>query len=417
MTVNFYLNNKANKDNTYTLMGYIYGGNSRVSFKTSIKIKPENWNKEKQNVKIQAKNSFQYNQMLHSLRNSITEFEKAILIENPHIPHNLLIKIIKDKIISFNDIKTNPTNQLKDFFDLFDDFLIFQSNSGFKKPIRKSTLNVYKSLKAKLSDFQSYIQTNIELEKINNEFLNSYVNFLITKKNNSQNTVSKSVKLLKTFLKWSYEYGHLKSSDFQKFSKAEVPTNIIVLTLDELESLEKLELNDISLERVRDSFLFGCYTGQRFEDIVKFKFDSIHNNTWSLVTSKTNDIISIPLIDSALSLIEKYKSMGYNSFPMISNQKTNKKLKTIAKMAEINQMTTIIKYLGNQRIETHHPKYEIITFHISRKTFITLSLIKGITVPIVQKISGHKDYKTMSKYIDIADQVVAKEITNAWNNR
>lgn len=233
--------------------------------------------------------------------------------------------------------------------------------------MRSSTLKVYKALRVKLIEFQEYSKTTLSINNVNLEFYNDYVKFLIKVRKNSQNTVAKGIKLLKSFLNWCFENNYIVDTKFKKFRQEEAPTNIIAINLDELESLEQLILEDFSLEKVRDAFLFSCYTGQHYEDIVGFEFDKIENNSWKLTTSKTNRSIYIPLIESTLQLMEKYKSKGYNSFPMISNQKTNQKIKIIAEMAGINQMTKHHKYIGNKRTDTDYPKYKINHFSRCKK--------------------------------------------------
>lgn len=418
MTINFYLNSKKNKDDTYTLLAFIYGGNKRVSIKTGLKIKKEHWNSAKQNVKVQFKQSTEYNQRIQAITSAIKKLEQVILQKYPNIQAENLINMIKAEYSKGTDIESiNKFNDNKGFFELFDEFLHFQETCGYKKPIRLSTIKSYKTLRQKLLEFEEDSKIKLDVQNFNQEVYNSYVKFLVNKKANTQNTIARGIKSIKTFLKWCNENSYLDNTDFKKFNQAEVPTNIIALTEEELAKIEKVELNNRYLERTRDTFLFSCYTGQRFIDIKNFEFDKIENNYWNLTTLKTNDKISIPLIDSALVLIAKYKRMECNSFPIISNQKTNDNLKKIAKLAEINQMVNVIEFKGNQRIETKVPKHTLITFHVARKTFITLSLLKKLPVPIVMSISGHKDYKTMQKYIDISKSAASNEILNAWNQR
>lgn len=74
----------------------------------------------------------------------------------------------------------------------------------------------------------------------------------------------------------------------------------------------------------------------------------------------------------------------------------------------------IHRYRGAERIDSKIPKYELITTHTARRTFITLSLEKGIRPEVVMSITGHKDYKTFKAYIKITDTVKKEELLKAW---
>ena len=132
-----------------------------------------------------------------------------------------------------------------------------------------------------------------------------------------------------------------------------------------------------TLASVRDVFCFGCFTGQRFSDISKIKSKDIINDTWHLRTTKTKDRLEIPLNKFALEILAKYAS-NVSLLPIMSNQKTNLYLKEIGKLLEIDTETTRTRYQGHLAIEEIKPKYAFMSTHTARRTFVTLSLEKGI---------------------------------------
>lgn len=160
-------------------------------------------------------------------------------------------------------------------------------------------------------------------------------------------------------------------------------------------------------------FLFQCFTGQRFSDIAEIKRDDIKNNSWYLHTYKTKDIIEIPLTELALEILDKYKA-NEKPLPIISHQKTNQLLKEVCKLAGIDEPITIVRYRGNQRIEINKPKYEFISTHTARRTFVTLSLEKGMKAETIMEITGHKNYKTFKKYLKITSKVKHNEMNKYW---
>ncbi len=89
-------------------------------------------------------------------------------------------------------------------------------------------------------------------------------------------------------------------------------------------------------------------------------------------------------------------------------------MKTLGKKVKINHFVSIQRYRGASRIDKKIPKYELITTHTARRTFITLSLEKGIRPEVVMSITGHKDFKSFSAYIKIVDTVKKDELLKAW---
>jgi integrase len=92
----------------------------------------------------------------------------------------------------------------------------------------------------------------------------------------------------------------------------------------------------------------------------------------------------------------------------------NQAIKSLCDSAKINQEISIQRYRGATRIDSKIPKYDLITTHTARRTFITLSLEKGIRPEVVMSITGHKDYRTFKAYIKITDTVKKESLLNAW---
>lgn len=101
--------------------------------------------------------------------------------------------------------------------------------------------------------------------------------------------------------------------------------------------------------------------------------------------------------------------------PMISNQKLNKYVKELCELAEINDPVEIIRFKGAKRHATLHPKHELISAHTGRKTFVTLSLSKGIPAEVVMKITGHSDYKSFKRYVEVDEDRKRNAMSLAWD--
>lgn len=141
--------------------------------------------------------------------------------------------------------------------------------------------------------------------------------------------------------------------------------------------------------------------------------DDIKQNAWHLRTTKTRDKLEIPLNEFALEILEKYTSQG-RMLPTMSNQKINLYLKQLGKLLDINEQTTKTMYRGAEPVVLNKEKWEFISTHTARRTFVTLSLEKGMRPEVLMSITGHKDYKTMKKYLKIVSKVKEAEMNNVW---
>jgi integrase len=220
--------------------------------------------------------------------------------------------------------------------------------------------------------------------------------------------------MLRTFLKWAEDRGYTTNENYKKFKASNEHVDIICLSEDELFRIYNADFShNKKLDRVRDVFCFGCFTGQRFSDLANIKREDIKGFSWWIRTKKTRDIIEIPLNEFALEILNKYPEQ-FKPLPVMSNQKMNDYLKEMGKYLCIDEQITRVRYSGAKRIEVTEPKYNFISSHIARRTFVTLSLEKGMRPETVMTITGHKDFKTLQRYIRISSKVKNAEMNNIW---
>jgi integrase/recombinase XerD len=178
------------------------------------------------------------------------------------------------------------------------------------------------------------------------------------------------------------------------------------------------------LGRVRDTFLFGCYTGLRHSDLYRLSEEHIMDKgeyrVISIVPQKSVSAmriakrVQIPLIPEAEELIEKYKNYNSKTMPMLTNQRMNIYIKEIGKRAGLDYDVEVIRFEKSMPKIVLIPKYELLTCHISRHTFATQSLIRGMKVEVLQKILGHSNIKQTLTYAKVIDEFKEKEMLKAW---
>ena len=272
------------------------------------------------------------------------------------------------------------------------------------------TVEKFNALESHFKDFNP----KLTLDEYNKAQLTKFVQFLLEKKDMRNSTVKKQLGYLKWFLRWCQEKGYAKCADYQSFDPKlkTTPKKVIFLDEKELDQLEKCEIpeNKKYLERVRDVFLFCCYSSLRYSDVYNLKRSDIQNNKMLITTIKTHDDLAIELNKTTTAILRKYKDCDFpngKALPVITNQKMNDYLKELCELAGIDTPVTEVFYKGNVRHEITSPKYALMGTHAGRRTFICKALSMNIPPEVVMKWTGHSDYKAMKPYIAVADKVKA----------
>lgn len=294
--------------------------------------------------------------------------------------------------------------------DLFFIFDMFCDTVGASNQWTHATRAQYEVLKRMLQEYQDVININ----SVDTAFMNGFVKHLTEERNLKNTTNAKTIKFLRMFLKWANENGFydghmhnykakLKGSNFEQ-------KEVIFLTKEELLKVEKFEFDrkNRHLERLRDVFVFCCFTGLRFSDVAKLKKNDIHDGYISVVTKKTSDLLRIQLNSHAKAILDKYADTELkkgNALPTISNQKSNINLRKVGKLCGLNTKVRIVFFQGNQRVEEVYEKWELLTTHVARKTFVVTALQLGIDPTVIMKFTGHSDYKAMKPYVKIVEQL------------
>ena len=383
------------------MLAYQDKGN-RFRYFTKQKILKSNWNGHR--VKPQSSSSAEINAILDSIENEIA----SIIREG----------IFNKKYYSVNDVKNRflkKTDQHKfaDFLNCYD--LFIKKSSITKSPL---TIKAYKSTKNLLCDYSTRKSIPLKFETMNKNFYNELVEFLITEKNMLNNSIGKHIKTLKTFLNYCAENEIISPvkglSGFKVFSEE---NDIVYLNNEELLKLYRIELLNPTLTKVKDAFCFACFTGLRYSDVQKLTKSNINGGFLELRSQKTKTLLKIPLNEYAVEILHKYHDwhVHYLLPANISNQKANMHLKNICRLSGINKNIEIEKFSGSRKIVIQKEKWELVSTHTARRTFVTLALEKGLRAEVVMSITGHRSYSTFKKYIKITDTVMKRELDKLWN--
>ena len=391
----------------------------RIEFTTGYRIDVAKWDGDKQRVKNGCTNKLkqsasEINAALLGYYTELQEifkrFEVAEIMPSPaevkEAFNNRHGQNEKTELASA-DTSNVPSN----FFEAFDDFVRV---CGRQNDWTHSTFEKFAAVKNHLKNFRS----ELSFDFFDEEGLTEYVQYLREVREMRNSTIGKQLSFLKWFLRWSFKQGMHSNNAYDTFKPKlkDTQKKIIFLTWEELNRLREFKIPPTkqALERVRDVFLFQCFTGLRYSDVFNLRKSDIKGDHIEVTTVKTSDSLSIELNDHSRAILEKYKDVEFENdkaLPVITNQKMNDYLKELAELAEINEPVRQTYYKGNERIDEVTPKYALLGTHAGRRTFICNALALGIPPQVVMKWTGHSDYKAMKPYIDIADDIKANAMS------
>ena len=396
-------------ENVPIRMRVIYAS-QRIEFTTGYRIDAAKWDADKQRVKNGCTNKLKQSaseinadllKYYTEIQNVFKEFEvQGIMPSTQQLKDAFNLRIKNTDEEPQEDVETS-------FWDVFDEFV---KECGNQNNWTKSTYEKFAAVKSHLKEFKD----DVTFEYFDESGLNEYVNFLRDEKDMRNSTIGKQIGFLKWFLRWSFKKGYHQNIAYDTFRpklKA-TPKKIIFLTWNELNKLKDYQIPQDKqyLERVRDVFLFCCFSSLRYSDVRNLKRWDVKSDHIEVTTVKTADNLIIELNDYSKAILEKYKDIQFEDdmvLPVISNQKMNDYLKELGELAEIDEPVRETYYKGNERIDEIFPKYALLSTHAGRRTFICNALALGIPAEVVMKWTGHSDYKAMKPYIDIADEIKA----------
>jgi site-specific recombinase XerD len=397
-TVNFYLDKPNRKGDRPILLTYLFNGN-KFRYSTKLKTTDKDWNPVKQFVKKNGADESEINFALNEFKRVIAKVELDTKFEPQLLTKELIIEKLNNA--------TGKKNEVFGIYDAFEEYIneaLAKKSEGIKK--------IYEGTLVKLKAFEKDKKYKLTFDSIDSKFENKFTEYLMQEHSLLNNTVGRYIKTIKSFMNFAFERGYTTSFKYKAFKVIRQDADIIYLTESELLKIYNFENLPRRLDAVRDAFCLGCFTGLRFSDLSELKRANLKNDFMELKSKKTKDFLRIPLNKYAKAILSKHNG---NPPDTISNQKMNDYIKEIGELAGIKEAIILTQYQGATKIEKSEPKFNFLSTHTARRTFVTLSLEKGMRPEVVMSITGHKDYATFKKYIKLTENVKLAEMNNAWN--
>ena len=356
---------------------------------TALEIDPEKWEGGKMKGTKEEVKSF--NAYLDTIKGKLYECHKNLLQDGADITAE-----------SLRNAYTGKGERPHYLIEVFK-----AHNSNIEKLIgmdyAKPTLTKYNTTVNHLECFLKwkYKISDISLSQLKYEFLSGFEFYLKTEKSIDHNTAAKYIKNTKKVINDCVAKGWLKANPFINYKITTKVVDRNFLSESELDILANKELKVERIALVRDIFVFSCYTGLSFIDVVNLTPNHIaigmDREKWIFTSrQKTNTASHIPILPPAMAIINKYKDhpAAVNKgrlLPVLSNQKMNAYLKEIADLCEINKE---------------------LTFHVARHTFATtVTLTNGVPIETVSKMLGHKKLQTTQHYAKILDTKISQDMS------
>ncbi|TXB67252.1 site-specific integrase [Vicingus serpentipes] len=312
----------------------------------------------------------------------------------------------------FNKLWSKRDNLLvrsERLLDFYDRFLAWKPKDRNIKKL--SSLKDYNSLKKNLTDYESFLGEEIMLGDINKEWLGEFEAYLTgckddsytSKTNHKLETRKKRIRTLKAFFNWMDEsdlFTIPKALSNFKSEQGVAETVKAVLTKAEVIKLYKKKFSDPKKEFIKDVFVFTCYTGLRFSDLISLtkrhikELDSA-GTTIIKKAVKTGYEFSIPLNKVALEILELY---DYD-FSRYDNANFNKYLHILLKETEMFDDELDFE-------EEVKERWECLSIHRGRDTFITLLIQERVPLNEIMKYTGHRSVSNLNKYIDTKGELI-----------
>lgn len=427
---------KAKKETPIHLI-FTYEGN-RFKYSTGQKITPKYWKTGKNRAKVVSNSLEALNNLLDFLEENLRTFYRE-QIGLGKTPTNEMLRTYLDDLLSRERKKTkiniNDPKRIPGTFWAFTDWFLERAkkriNQTTGQTISELQIRKYETALNFLAGYQKERMVKIEFESFNLDFLLDFREYFFslkqpkTGKNYSQNYFSKIVVLLKIILNDATQRGINRNLSFKSvnFSVKKEETTAIYLNENELDLLFELDLSQNKrLEKVRDLFLIGAYTGLRFSDFSSLNIQHFRGEFLKVNTKKTGEQVSVPIHHRVKAIMKRYEGETGNSLPRpLSNQRMNLYLKEIGKIINpkterpiLGEPIEVTENRGGIRISKTVEKWELLTTHTARRTFCSLNYLAGFPVTSLMKISGHKTESSFMKYIRLSGEEHAQLLKEHW---
>jgi len=379
---------KQKSDGTLPIMCRITIDGQASRFNTKVSINPNIWDAKSSIATGKSNEAVEVNALLNEIKTSIHNVYHDLQTKE----NNVNAERVKNIFLGM-EVKHQTVLEL---FQRHNDDVA--KLVGISKS--KETLQKYEVARRRMEDFikEYYHVSDISLKEVNHMFLHNFEIYLMTTCNCKENTTAKFLQRFRTIIIMAKNNGWIHIDPFANFKIKFKKTDRGYLTQEEIDIIMQKKFASERLERVRDIFIFSCFTGLAYIDVKNLRKSNIRTSfddgLWVMgKREKTGVNYNVPLLEVPKQIIEKYSGTLPDNkvLPVMSNQKMNEYLKEIGSICGISKD---------------------LSYHLARHTFATLTLTKGVSIESVSKMLGHTNIKTTQIYARITDVKVSNDMAS-----
>ena len=425
---------KTRKDGTAVVsIQYCFNSEERAELGSGIAIPPKFWNRKRKCISSGLPERYGASEKLNEkLEHELEKADKIVSLgvnrkQNPldffkqhYNPERSFQDIVNELDIDDNKRFLNDIYLNKDIYFQIDDYIKTKT-----KKVSKDMPRIYRNMKDHLLAFEAFKKKPITFESLDINFYDSFVDFLTydyvlarRKKHTvglKTNTVGKTIKQFKTFLKDRIKKKIIADFDMDDWIVLEVEVDAVYLSVREIKTINDVGLDYYPhLKDYKSDLVLGCLTGLRFSDFSKIKQDDLRDGMLFKKQQKSDHWVVIPLRKDAQRILE---NRCFENFKPLTNAEFNRHIKNLARLAGITEPVTHSYRKGNKLITEIKPKCEWITSHTCRRSFCTNEFLAGTPVSLIMKISGHKSERDFFRYIRISPEEAAYRMQDIWKQR
>lgn len=370
------------------IMGRITVGQSMAQFSCKLSCIPDLWNPRESRLNGKSREAVVTNGKLDKLLLSINEAYNSLTERNQ--PFNA--EAVKNLFQGSMDVQMT-------LMRLFDRH-IEEVKARVGIDVSHRTLPNYLYTRKRLAEFikKNSNSSDLAFSQLNEQFIREFQDFIILEKGLSVETARHYLALLKKICRIAFKEGHSDKHYFASYpllkQKEKPPRS---LSREEFEKIRDLEFEEHRWSHIttRDMFLFACYTGTSYVDVVAITNDNLSRddagNLWlKYQRGKNGKLSRVKLLPEAIELIEKYRNKSRQAlFPKMEAGALKWNLQSIRQMLNI----------------------PVLTYHMGRHSFSSLITLEGgVPIETVSKMLGHSDIKTTQIYARVTPKKLFEDM-------
>jgi site-specific recombinase XerD len=364
------------------IMGRITVNRTMAQFGCKLSCPPELWNPCESRLNGKSKEAVETN----------TKIEKLLLAVNNAFDNLVSRKMdfdATDVKIIFKKGSMETQMTLMRMTDVVCDDL--KARIGIDRA--KTSYSTYHYMRLTLGEFigHQYKVKDLAFGQLTEQFIHDYQVFAMENKGYAIDTVRHHLAIRKKICRLAYKEGYADKIHFQHFTlpkqSDKTPRALSRESFEKIRDVE-IEPHRKSHNRARDMFLFGCYTGVSYADVISITDENLYTDDngalWLKYRRKKNEHrASVKLLPEAIALIEKYHSEDKDTlFPLLRWPNLRRHMKALAALAGIK---------------------DDLCYHQARHSFASLiTLEAGVPIETISRMLGHSDISTTQVYARVS---------------